>query len=118
MTDVDLDVKHIITVRRYETLTVHAALQNFQSSDCEWLMPHTEGALKQKRVSVADSLKRRELLEEFMFWYFEAFVIPLLKVRFGSVNPTSTSQTQGLLGNLLRHRIICVQKPSAVLSSR
>ena len=25
--------------------------------------------------------KRRELLEEFVFWYFDGFLVPLLKVR-------------------------------------
>ena len=84
------DIKHIITARRYETLTVHAVLQEFQLSDCEWLMPHTPGALKQSRVSVTDSLKRRELLEEFFLWYFDSFLIPLLKVQlqpFSSYGP-------------------------------
>ena len=70
----------MIVARRYETLTVHTVLQHFQTSDCEWLMPNSEGALKQARVSVTDSLKRRELLEEFLFWYFDSFLIPLLKV--------------------------------------
>ena len=59
---------------------MHNVLQGFRTADCEWLMPHTPGALKQARVSVTDSLKRRELIEEFLFWYFDGFLIPLLKV--------------------------------------
>lgn len=43
-------------------------------------MPPGERAQKQRRVSVSDSLKRRELLEEFLFWYFDGFILPLLKV--------------------------------------
>ena len=70
----------MIVARRYETLTVHEVLQRFRISDCEWLMPQSRGALKQSRVSITDSLKRRELLEDFMFWYFESFLVPLLKV--------------------------------------
>lgn len=70
----------MITARRYETLSLHHVLQDFQTSDCEWLMPFGEGARAQTRVSVSDSLKRRELLEEFFFWYFDSFLIPLLKV--------------------------------------
>ena len=35
---------------------------------------------KQTRVPVTDTLKRREVLEEFLFWYFDSFVLPLLKV--------------------------------------
>ncbi|KAL7279239.1 hypothetical protein ACG7TL_007079 [Trametes sanguinea] len=76
------NVKHLIIARRYETLTLHHALQDFQTSDCEWLMPASEGARQQTRVSVSDALKRRELLEEFLFWYFDSFLIPLLKTTF------------------------------------
>jgi len=43
-------------------------------------MPPGEKAKAQGRVSVSDSLKRRELLEDFMFWYFDGFLMPLLKV--------------------------------------
>ena len=71
----------MLTGRRYETFTVHSVVQNFRTSDCDWLMPHAPGLRTQTRVSLTDSLKRRELLEEFLFWYFDSFLIPLLKVR-------------------------------------
>lgn len=70
-----------ISCRRYETLTLHRVLQHFSTSACDWLAPATAGGLEQTRVSVSDSLKRRELLEDFLFWYFDSFVVPLLKVR-------------------------------------
>jgi telomerase reverse transcriptase len=35
---------------------------------------------KHTRVPVTDALKRREMLEQFIFWYFDSFVLPLLKV--------------------------------------
>jgi hypothetical protein len=71
------DVKKFISCRRYETLSLHQILEGFVVSDCDWLMPDSE----QRRVPVTDSLKRREMLEEFLFWYFDSFVLPLLKVR-------------------------------------
>ena len=37
-----------------------------------------------QRVCYSDSSKRRELVEEFLYWYFNAFLVPLLKVRGGS----------------------------------
>jgi hypothetical protein len=44
------------------------------------------------RVSVTDALKRRELLEEFLWWYFDGFLIPLLKVGlFCAKNKTKNS---------------------------
>ena len=78
-----LDVKTLITARRFETLTVHQLVQNFSTSECEWLAgPHST---EQKRVSVSDAIKRRELLEEFLFWYFDGFLIPLIRVSLSPV---------------------------------
>lgn len=76
------NVKLFICSRRYETLTLHRILQGFSTSACDWLFPPGGGAQKQSRVSVSDALKRRELLEEFIFWYFDSFVLPLLKTTF------------------------------------
>jgi hypothetical protein len=73
------DVKKFISCRRYESLSLHHIVQGFSTSACEWLMPPGTGA-GQTRVSVSDALKRRELLEDFLFWYFDAFLLPLLKV--------------------------------------
>ena len=78
--NVSTDVKLFICSRRYENLTLHRILQGFSTSACDWLFPPGEGAQKQSRVSVSDALKRRELLEEFIYWYFDSFVLPLLKV--------------------------------------
>ncbi|OBZ72156.1 Telomerase reverse transcriptase [Grifola frondosa] len=75
-------VKSFISARRFETVTLHAILQGFSTSECEWLALNGAGSLKQRRVSVSDSLKRRELLEEFLFWYFDSFLLPLLKSTF------------------------------------
>lgn len=77
-------VKRFITCRRYESISVHYMLQGFSTADCDWLAPPGEKARAQKRVSVSDSLKRRELLEEFVFWYLDSFVMPLLKVSIDS----------------------------------
>ena len=43
-------------------------------------MPPGTAMRNQSRVSVTDALKRRELLEDFVFWYFDSFVSSLLKV--------------------------------------
>jgi len=67
--------------RRFETVSLHRVLQGFSTTDCDWLTPSGVPGCHHGRVHVTDSLKRRELLEEFMFWYFDAFVIPLIKVR-------------------------------------
>lgn len=73
-------VKEFISCRRHETLSLHYVLQGFSVSECYWLIPPGPGAKKQARVSVTDSLKRRELLEDFLLWYFDSFLVPLLRV--------------------------------------
>ncbi|KAG5342247.1 hypothetical protein C0989_004091 [Termitomyces sp. Mn162] len=75
-------VEEFIQCRRFETLTLHHILHGFSTSACDWLMPPGEPARRQSRVSVSDALKRRELLEEFIFWYFDSFVSCLLKNNF------------------------------------
>ncbi|KAF8656263.1 hypothetical protein AX16_002699 [Volvariella volvacea WC 439] len=75
-------VKELISCRRFETLSLHDILQGFSTTACDWLIPPGPGASKQIRVSVSDFLKRRELLEEFLYWYFTSFVMPLLKTTF------------------------------------
>lgn len=74
------DVKNFITGRRFETLSLHDVLQGFSSSDCDWLIPPGPGTRQQHRVSVSDAMKRKELLEEFIFWFFDSFLLPLIKV--------------------------------------
>lgn len=83
-----VDIKAFIALRRYETLTLHKLLQGFSISDCEWLMPSGVGAQQRPRVSVTDSLKRLELLQEFVFWFFDGFLVPLLKVRASDLPET------------------------------
>ena len=79
-----VDIRSFISLRRYETLTLHTLLQGFATSDCEWLMPSSAKAQQQSRVPVTDALKRLELLQEFVFWFFDGFLLPLLKVRHNS----------------------------------
>lgn len=60
-------------------MTLHNILQGVSTSECEWLLPPRK-ARQQFGHSVPESRKRRELLEEFLFWYFDQFLLPLLKV--------------------------------------
>ncbi|KZT07774.1 uncharacterized protein LAESUDRAFT_772394 [Laetiporus sulphureus 93-53] len=75
------DIQGFIASRRYEKTTLHNVLQVFSVTECDWLAPDSAAAKIQSRVSVTDALKRRELLEEFLFWYYDSFLMPLLKVR-------------------------------------
>ena len=67
----------MISARRFETLTLHNVLQQLSTSECEWL--HASATFKQ-RPNVYEMRKRREILEEFVYWYFDSFIRSLLKV--------------------------------------
>ncbi|KAN0092974.1 Telomerase ribonucleoprotein complex - RNA binding domain containing protein [Tylopilus felleus] len=61
-------VKEFIEARRFETLSLHRVLQGFSTTDCDWLIPPGAPGCHHGRVPVTDALKRRELLEELIFW--------------------------------------------------
>ena len=75
-----IDVKRFVSGRRYEVMTLHGVMQGLSTSECDWLLPQRKPG-QQYHHNAVESLKRRELLEEFIFWYFDQFLIPLLKVR-------------------------------------
>jgi hypothetical protein len=87
------DAKQFITSRRLESITLHTVLQGIQTNDCAWL---GASVASQNQAGKTDGLKRRELLEDFVFWYFDGFLIPLLKVR--------SDDYQSLYTYLLRNR--------------
>jgi hypothetical protein len=83
------DVKRFVTARRFEAPSLHGVLQGLRVSDCVWLAPGPADDNKKGRQAAkgarphappSDMRKRRELLEELVFWYFDSFVLPLLKV--------------------------------------
>lgn len=110
------DVKTLIDCRRFETLTLHRVVQGFQTSMCEWLMPPgTQDG--QNRVSVSDALKRRELLEDFLYWYFGSFVLSILKVGFQHMKPIKALRSI-FIDIILRDGLIGFQIPHLVFPTR
>ena len=76
------DVREFIELRRFETLSLHHVLQGIKISKCKWLGPPYTNDKSKERTNATDSLKRREIFEEFVFWYFSSFLLPLLSVGF------------------------------------
>ena len=66
-----------------------------------------------QRHSVSDALKRRELLEDFMYWFYESFILPLLKV---CPNGCPDSRIDAGLGDFLCNGLGGVQEPDLILS--
>lgn len=73
-------IRQIINLRRFETLTMHDLLQDFSICDCDWLIPANKRAQAQ-RVTPTDDMKRREILHEWVWWFYVGFVASILKVR-------------------------------------
>jgi len=46
------------------------------------LEPERAGDKSKKHTNVTEYLKMREVFEEFVFWYFNSFLLPLLSVGF------------------------------------
>jgi telomerase reverse transcriptase len=65
----------MITQRRFETVTLHQLVQRLRIADMEWL-----GQTPDRRVCQSDAAKRSELVWEFVYWFFDSFVIPIVKV--------------------------------------
>ena len=63
-------------------MSLHTVMQGIRTSECEWLLPVslTSGKLKLLRHTPAETHKRDELMREFIFWYFDQFLVPLLRV--------------------------------------
>lgn len=62
---------------------MHTVMQGFSVKACRWLEP--DNFIPGDRVSAGDAKKRKELVEEFIWWLFEDVLIPLLKVRTHSL---------------------------------
>ena len=72
-------VKQLLSGRRHESITLHSVMQGISTSECDWLLPSTKPS-QRRNQSEAEMLMQRQLLQEFIFWYFDQFLLPLLKV--------------------------------------
>ncbi|BGP56240.1 hypothetical protein JCM8202_005757 [Rhodotorula sphaerocarpa] len=78
---VESNVAKVLRYRRFESVSLHALLQGFSVLDCAWLGPQSASAAAQ-RTTPADMQKRHELLSEFMYWFFDSFILDLVKTAF------------------------------------
>jgi telomerase reverse transcriptase len=87
------DITEFVSSRRYETTTLHSICQNLKFLEFEWsLAPLHSDKVTQR--SLSDAKKGRELVEEFLYWYFDSFLVPLLKVSLSKY-----ARYLGLTGN-------------------
>lgn len=89
-------VKTFVRYRRFETFSLHQAMQGIRVDDFKWLAAgNGDAGTGQKRVRVtqAEAKKRRELVEEVLFWLFDGLIIPMIQVSAVDCwqNPSSDS---------------------------
>lgn len=89
-------VDQFVTLRKFETLTLHQVTQKlqvcrvdvlahfttetFQITSLAWLqLPGQDGTTQLAR---SDFEKRKEIFHEFVYWVFDSFLIPLIRTNF------------------------------------
>ncbi|SPO40058.1 uncharacterized protein PSFLO_05540 [Pseudozyma flocculosa] len=74
-------ISQFVRARRFETSTLHQAMQGLRVTDVDWTLPPGKAA-RWQRPTASESAKRRELLSEFVYWLFDSLLIPLLRTTF------------------------------------
>ncbi|GAA5915420.1 hypothetical protein JCM6882_001418 [Rhodosporidiobolus microsporus] len=90
-------VSSFIRLRRFESTSLHALLQGFAILDCAWLAPPSasHASTQQHKPNALDMEKRREVLSDFLFWFFDSFIIDLIRTAF-YVTDAATHQNRPL----------------------
>ncbi|KAJ5096965.1 Telomere reverse transcriptase [Penicillium angulare] len=79
-----LIMKHVdafIKMRRFESLSLHEVCKGLKITSIPWLAGPSLLDSKAK-ISLTDFKKRTELLHEFMYYLFDAILIPLIRANF------------------------------------
>ncbi|SGZ26907.1 BQ5605_C025g09993 [Microbotryum silenes-dioicae] len=80
----NLVLKHageFLRLRRFETMSLHTLLQGLCVADCDWLLPlsATRPRNRFQRAPSVEMAKRREVLMEFLYWFFDGFIVDLVR---------------------------------------
>ncbi|KAK2816774.1 hypothetical protein FQN49_007996, partial [Arthroderma sp. PD_2] len=73
------NVDRFLSLRRFETLSLHEVFQGLKIGCVAWLSP--DGSTE-KKLSLSDTRKRTEIFLEFIYYIFDSLVIPLIRSNF------------------------------------
>lgn len=73
-------INTFITLRRYESMSMHDVMQNVRVDAVGWLAGPNVG--DQAKLSRTDFEKRKQLMAELLYYIFDSFLIPLLRGTF------------------------------------
>lgn len=96
-------ITEFVHCRRFETLSVHTLIQGFSTADCDWLAPRsaTRESNKHQKRNESDMKVRRDLVSDLIFWFFDGFIIDLIRVSVATL--TEWHQADETTGQFLRH---------------
>lgn len=70
-------ISTFVCARRYENMSMHQVMQGIKLENISWL----QGKQNSKsRPSITNLQRRREILQAFLLWLFDAFIVDLIRV--------------------------------------
>ncbi|KAJ6147666.1 Telomere reverse transcriptase [Penicillium chrysogenum] len=78
-------VDRFIKLRRFESLSLHEVCKGVKITSIPWLGPQVQTTSTSKtrsKIALSDLHKRTELFHEFIFWFFDSILIPLIRSHF------------------------------------
>ncbi|KAJ5841227.1 Telomere reverse transcriptase [Penicillium rubens] len=78
-------VDRFIKLRRFESLSLHEVCKGVKITSIPWLEPQVQTTPTSKtrsKIALSDLHKRTELFHEFIFWFFDSILIPLIRSHF------------------------------------
>jgi telomerase reverse transcriptase len=74
------NIDRFVRLGRYETISLHDIVQDIKLQDIAWLIP-PHGKTGQS-MSASDFAKRKDLMAEFLYFFVDSFLIPLIRGHF------------------------------------
>lgn len=72
------DVRRLVSAKQFEPITLHSLLVDIRINDFYWLSDTSTST--PERITPQQDVIRRGLVEQFMFWLFNDYLVPLIKV--------------------------------------
>jgi len=73
-------IRHFVSLRRYEQMSVHQAIQQMRVSDLPWLAASPSHA--KRNVPPSEAAARQRTLAMWIGWLFACLVVPVLRAHF------------------------------------
>lgn len=73
-------IDRFVSLRRFETMSLHDALQGLAISAIEWLVPPS--ASKDSKMSMTEFETRKSIVAELLYYLFDSYLVPLIRSHF------------------------------------